>query len=747
MRKWVLSAGAAMLVSSSLLGTAQTPEDEDEVTLDKIIVKGTKQETTLQDADVAVTVIGREALKAARVTDIRRIDDLAPNVQFNDSSPLGAVYISIRGVESNPFIVNRAAVYIDGIPFRELNNSVLTQLDSVEVLRGPQSTLYGANTETGLIVINTRPPSAEFTANTSLTATSFETGEAYTGEGYVAGPIAPDALTGSLAVRYSDRDYFLENIGATPQGPGQIDELFVQGRLRWTPTDRLTVNVTAYIIDTDAPGIYRFDGFPVDLDRYNEIYSDGALFDPTNPFSPPPVNGTTRATDFQFVHDAPKRAEIEEFVGGLSANYDTGFGDLDLSFSHRTEDIDDRGFDIDNTNAPFLAGTQIDTKDLVNAEVRFTSPSDRALIYSIGASLYSEEATLVLGSLVGPGGLNDFNFSPEQAVKSDDLGLFGSVSYSPQSLPGLTGTIGLRYDEAQRETTQQAGELDLGFAVFLFDDLQLEETFDAVLPRFALRYEPSDTLTLYANIAKGYLPGGFNLTAAQDGFQDDVIRYESEELWSYEAGLKWQSPDASAFLAGAIFFVDAENYQEIAALLDEAGNVVSTSFIGSDAAIESYGFEIEGQWTPTDQLLLTGNLGVVNSEYTDFGRGEASEVIGNPVKLVPEYDANLAARYEFESGLFVRGEINFIGETALDEGNRTGFTANAVDAQGAVEMLSLQLGYETDQWAVRLFGENLTDERRISGGGFPNAFFPTDGLLYGAIDSPRVIGVELSASY
>ncbi|MEM9759228.1 MAG: Plug domain-containing protein, partial [Pseudomonadota bacterium] len=120
-------------------------------------VTATKRDTTLQDADVSATVLSASALRDARVTDIRRIDDLAPSVQFNESSPLGAVFISIRGVESNPFIVNRAAVYIDGIPFRELSNSVLTQLDAVEILRGPQSTLYGANTESGLVLIRTRP--------------------------------------------------------------------------------------------------------------------------------------------------------------------------------------------------------------------------------------------------------------------------------------------------------------------------------------------------------------------------------------------------------------------------------------------------------------------------------------------------------------------------------------------------------------------------------------------------------------
>ncbi|MEM0929001.1 MAG: TonB-dependent receptor [Pseudomonadota bacterium] len=736
---------SASMVAGICAGMAHAQNrDETRETADTIIVRGTKQNATLQDTDVAVTVLGEKVLREARVTDIRRIDDLAPNVQFNDSSPLGAVYISIRGVESNPFIVNRAAVYIDGIPFRELSNSVLTQLESVEVLRGPQSTLYGANTESGLIVINTRQPDEELEINGSVTASVFDTGEAYQADGFIGGPIIKDTLSGSVAVRYSDRDYFLENIGSTPQGQGRIEERFVQGRLRWTPTEALTVNATGYIVDTDAPGIYRFDGFPIDLDQYNAIYSDGILFDPSNPFSPGPFNGDRRASDFEFVHDAPKRAQIDEIVTGLNATYAFPAGDLDLSLSYRKEDIDDRGFDIDNTNGPFLAGTQIDFNELVNTEIRFTSDTDHPIQYSLGASYYTEEETLILGSLVGPGGLSDFNFAPEQAANSDDFGIFGSLSYTPTAFSDLTATLGLRYDQAKRETTQQAGALDLGFSVFLFDELQLDETFDAVLPRFALRYEPADNLTLYTNIAKGYLPGGFNLTAAQDGFQDDVIRYDSEELWSYEIGAKWQSADQKAFLSGAVFFIEADNYQEIAALLDEEGNIVSTSFIGSDAAIESYGFEIEGQWEPVDSLTFTGNFGWVESEYTEFARANAEEVVGNPVKLVPQYDGNLAARYEFSNGLFLRAEVNFIGETPLDEGNRTGFTANAEDTQDAVAIFGVQAGYETDRWAIRIFGENLGDERRISGTGFPNAFFPTDGQLYGAIDAPRIIGVELS---
>jgi iron complex outermembrane receptor protein len=123
-------------------------------------VKGQNRDMTRQEGDLSVTVLDSEAIAATRLRDVRLIDDLVPNVQFNESRQLSPAFVSIRGVESNPLIVDRAASQIDGIPIRELNNAVFNQIQSIEVLRGPQATLHGANSEAGLILISTREPSA-----------------------------------------------------------------------------------------------------------------------------------------------------------------------------------------------------------------------------------------------------------------------------------------------------------------------------------------------------------------------------------------------------------------------------------------------------------------------------------------------------------------------------------------------------------------------------------------------------------
>ncbi|MEO0460527.1 MAG: TonB-dependent receptor [Myxococcota bacterium] len=731
---------------------AQEPDpsgDEEEV--ETIVITGTRQQTTLQDADVAATVLTSDTLTEARVTDFRRIDDLVPNVQFNDSGQVGGVYINIRGVESNLFIVNRAAVYIDGIPFRELSNSVLSELGSVEILRGPQSTLYGANAESGLVLIRTRAPSEAFEANARFTASTFAAGESYVSEGYVGGAIVQDVLAGSVNVKYSDEARFIENIGATPQGPGQIEELFVQSRLRFTPNDRLEVNATAYIIDINAPGVYRFDAAPVDIDQYNRVYNDGVLFDANDPASPPPVNGELRAGEFDLINDAPKRAEIEELVVGVSGSYEVSFGTFKAALSYRTEDADDRGFDIDRTNGPVLAGAVVDSKEVISGELVFQSDPYEPLTYLVGVTAYRDEETESLGSLVdATQGLGGFAFAPTQTRGSEDYGVFASTSYNPGGfLSDWTFTLGARYDIAKRETSQDEGILDLGFTQFFFEEQDLEDTFEQFLPRVAARYEPTNNLTFFANAAKGYIPGGFNLAATAEEFLGDFIRYESETLWSYDTGAKWRAPELGVRASAAAFFIQADNWQEISGAVTDDGQAGSTAFIVSAAEIESRGFEIEGQWDVTDRLSVTANFGYTDAEYTDFSQTE-QEVIGNPVKFIPKYDANLAVRYAFPLGFFVRAEADFLGELPLNEGNfgdlqRLGITG--IQVQDPTQVYGLQVGYRNEFFSGRIFAENLTNERRFSGLGFPNAAFPTDSTLYAPIDVPRVVGLELELRY
>ncbi len=718
---------AAALSSSALAQSVKQVEPEEESgALDTIVVTGTKRETELIDSGLSATVLDAEAISRARLRDFRRIDDLAPNVHFNELGQRGSIFITIRGVESNPFIINRAAVYIDGIPFRELSNSVLNQIESIEVLRGPQGTLYGANTESGLVIVNTKAPEDSFTGEVRLTGKSFPSGEGAEIDGFVSGPVIPGRLAGSIAFNVAHEDAYVKNLGTSTGETGQIDETFLQGRLRWTPTDRLTVNAMAYWIDMDAPGIFDQQYMTLNIDLYNQIYSDA-------------FNGGRSIGKWTALEDAPKYTTEEELVFGVSAAYELGYGQIDLAASYREQIEDAKGLDLDLTATPLVSGQEIDDEDYSHLEIRFTSPDSNRFDYIVGASYYKSSLENTKSPLIGPGDLNSYIPAPTQRRESEDMGVFASANWYATSRLRLGA--GLRYDRAHRKTLQRAGELDLGFGnVITYRDADLSETFDAFLPRVSVQYEVTDDFSVYSSAARGYIPGGFNLTAFDEGqIDDDILKYDSESLWSREIGFHWRWPEKRLRASGAIFYITSDNWQDVQVTTDDEGRPISTDYIRSDASIRTRGIELEASWQASDALSIDGHFGYVDAEYRDLQLTEEINVRGQSIQFVPEYDGGLSVRYEWPFGVYVRAEAGFTGEMAM--------RARGDAIQDPVTTLGLQIGYEGERFAARIFGENLTDERRASGLALDNLLFGSDGLFYSPLDAPRIIGAELEARF
>ncbi|MGL5839721.1 MAG: TonB-dependent receptor [Sphingorhabdus sp.] len=713
---FLATAVSALVPSLARAQEAQQPTD--------IIVTGQKRDTTLQDSDVSVTVLDEEAIRETRLRDVRRIDDLVPNVQFNESGQLSSVFVSIRGVESNPFIVNRAAIYIDGIPFRELSNAVLNQVQSIEVLRGPQSTLYGANSEAGLILINTRQPKDRFEGEVRGTAMTFNGNGGYGVDGFVGGPIAGDTLKGSLAFKAAKEDAYIRNPASSIGEPGKVRDLFLQGRLTWEPSDALSVRATAYILDTKAPGLFDQEYAPRDRALYDATY--GAF------------NNGRRVGRFEFLNDAPKLTEERNYVAGLSATYKLGYGKIDAALSYSDEAKNSRGIDLDLTALTTGAGQDVEAEKVWSGELRFTSPDSEAFQYLVGASWYRESKTQQLGTLIGPGDLDDYKLAPPQFNKGEDFAVFGSATVG-LGIEGLSLTGGLRYDRAKRQTRQQAGVLDLGFVQLIFQDLALRSTFDALLPRAALTYKPSDNLTLFASAARGYIPGGFNLTAAQQQVADEVVRFDKESIWSYETGFKARFAGGRGYLNGAAFYLRSNNWQEVQVRTNAQGQIQSSAFISATASIDSKGFEVEGGYEPVDGLKLTASFGYADAKYRDFQISPTENLRGNRVKLVPRFDANAAVRYETPDGLFVRAELSATGKTPLNE--------RSTAVRGTIGIVNLQAGYESERFSLRLFADNVTNRRVETGLAFENFSFGSDGNFYAPFDAPRILGVEAEVRF
>ena len=700
-------------------------------TLDSVRVTGSKRDTPYLKSDLSVTVLNQQALKDAGVVEFRDLDKLAPNVKFNAMGQLSDMYISIRGIESNPFLVNRASVYVDGIPFKELSNAVLNQVESVEVLRGPQGTLYGANSESGLVLVRTKGPTEALEGEVNLRSTWFSNGNGNSLDGFIAGPLSKGGdLSGSLAFMASDEDSYLRNLTPFNGTEGKVKEGYLQGKLRWRPGDYVTVNALAYHLRTRAPGMFEYEYLPLDVNLYNRTYGSS-------------LNGGRQAGDFTYINDAPKRTAKDETVAGLSAQWQLAAGTFDVAASYRTHEDVSAGYDFDMTESAALAGRTYDKQDAWNAEARFSSPDDQPLTWMAGVSTYLTSKDSVLGTFVGPitRGLNSYNLAPRQTSKGEDYSVFATASYTFPSVPKLTASVGLRHEQAQRSTEQRAGFLDLADGgLVLYRDAALDHTFHATLPRVSLRYDATDDLSFYAASAKGYIPGGFNLAAAQsDEVNDKVLRYESEMMWSHEIGFKMNVGGGRGHLGGALFHITSDNWQEIQVATDADGRPISSDYVGSDASIRSRGAELEGTYEVAPGFTLTANVGYADAKYTKLWATIDESLAGNRVKLTPHYTGYLAARYQHSSGVFARLESAFTGSSALDERNRA--------YQPAVAILGLQVGYERGPWAGRVFVQNLTNKRRVNGLIFDNLAVGRDGNYYGPIDNPRVVGVELSRTF
>lgn len=719
----LLPAGLLIVMA---MQTTQAAAADGSVEPVDIVVTGQKRNATLQDSDTAISILDKEMIEQARLRDFNQIDDLVPNVQFNQSGQMGNVFITIRGIESNPFIVNRAAVYVDGIPFRELTNAILTQVETIEVLRGPQGSLYGANSETGLIVIKTRLPGDRTEAELRATGSRYSGSGGFDLEGYYSQPLVIDQLAASIAVKYSDEATWMRN-RAPGTEPGQIRQLFVHSKLRWTPSTDTTVNFGAYLLNINAPGLFDNDFFPQDRAFYDKRYSDA-------------FNGGRPSGRYGYFHDAPAETDEREYVVGVSVNQKVGTGALDAAISYRRHTSDARGLDFDFTALPTAAGRDDNDDRVAHAELRYSSDPQKPLSFLTGLAYLRDARDNQKSTFVGPGTLASYVAAPVQTRSTESYSAFTSARWKPAFLTGITLSAGLRYDYARQRATQRAGQLDLGSgSIIYYTDARLRSSDEALLPRFSATWEPSRDVTVYSMVAKGNIPGGFNLAATQDGIIDpDVLRYRSESMWSYEAGLRLRSADGRLRGSIAGFQIDTSNWQEIRVLTDANGRPASSDFIGSSAKVRSRGFEIEANWQPAKEVSISGSFGYADATYRYLFNG-IENLAGNRVKLVPEYDANLAARYNHASGVFARASVNLLGKMALDEA--------AHGVQAATATLDLQFGYDADGWTARLFADNVTNARRISGLAFDNLSFGVDGIVYGALEAPRVVGIEIERRF
>lgn len=676
-----------MLACGALAQTAPARmEGEKDCQLATMVVTAQKRKENLQHVPASVSVLSVDDIEDGRITEMADIHSRIPNFfTFGSNRGVGAAMFNMRGLGNFFEGDSPVSIYVDDIPITESKSFAfaLDNVERIEVLRGPQGTLYGMNTEAGAINIVTRQPGNELEGMAGLEYGSFDR---YRARVAVSGPVVRDRLLAGLSVLAEGTDGYLKN-RLTGHDLGGWHSTMGSLRLHWKASDRLDVRLSVSAEDTD-------DGDWTWVVRDRQAY-DAAW------------NAGLNRHDVYINNEG--LAKTESDMESLKISYRLPWFNLEsISSRHyRSRDLDG---DFDCTPADYLSMTQEGEDDHYTQEIRLVSPEHKERLSWIAGAFYARRSgdhkTVNEFGRTAP---VSFDSAMEADSEGDTYAAFGQSTL--RLLGGKLGiTAGLRYEHAERTIDRQR-YLAMDGRRFNIDDPALgrlaaahsgnyrqKRRFDTLLPKFALDYRLSPAMTLYASVARGYKPGGFSTTADNP----ELAGFDPEYAWTYEAGLKSRLLNDRMRLNLTAFYTAVRDYQ------DRMRVNLNEIAMKNAAKAKIYGAEAELRLRPLTGLDITASLGWTHAEYKDYTdhdkAGNPVRFDGNSIAMTPEYQYHLALQYRFVCGLYLRGEVAGVGTFY--------FTRENVDRlrQGSYETVNLKLGYETERFDLYLFGDNIFDE-------------------------------------
>lgn len=666
----------------------------------ELIVTAQKRPEASQDVPLSLTVIPQSELENAQINSLSDIANYTPNFSFFPTTAGSSDfnYYSIRGLNNFNFLASQdtVAFYVDDVPFDyggflDLN---LIDLERVEVLRGPQSTLYGRSSPGGVVNVISRPPSNQPEFKIGASYGNYNSREVQLS---LSDAVIPEQLSFRLAGAYKAQDGFFDNVLLDRQ-VGERSQLTGRAQILWTPTPDWNVSFNTYASDND-------NGNPT-FNRRN---------------APDPFEVSQEVDGFYRLSINTQALKIGYNGSGLRATSITA-----RRFTNQSTLVGD------NFVGDLLRQNIGINSTLWTQEFRLQSPetADR-FRWLLGGYYESREFKVIddsfeyteLGAaafgLAAPG---SDRVSAEQLRQT--YAVFGQIDYQP--IEPLTLFAGLRYEWAntnldrRRVFAASGGETTLTSPELRGAEINSEE----LIPRFGVQYRFSPNLMVYSTIAKGYRPSGFNYRA-----DDETTRRFREEIsWTYELGLKssWFSDRLIANLS--VFHTDVDNYQVL--LADDFGffrNVAS-------AGVSVTGLEFELKAQPTQGLEFVAGVGYVNSQFQDYTNPFTGiNFSNNRVPYAPEITYNLAAQYRSPGGIFARLELRGYGTTYFDDANQV--------KQDPFALINARIGYEKSNYGIYLFANNLFDTRYITSG----FLFPPPNVTAG-FGEPLTYGVQVRAN-
>ena len=695
--------------------------------IDEIMITSERRAASLQDTAISITALTGDDLVQNSIETTEQLAGLTPALQIQ-RDVIGKVVI--RGIGTENFTIAGdpgVALSVDGAYISRSNVAIFDMFDMerVEVLRGPQGTLYGRNATGGAINFITNKPTDELDANVLVDVGEYSKIRVEAG---IGGPIIEGKLNGRIAGLFHERDGYTDNI--FPDVGRGLDELdskelnAFRGHLDWFAADNVKVELSADIYNDDSnPVPYKYTDDPV-------VFFGGVPF-------PNPEGPDLRTVSQGFEFDVPDTSIVLSTAGRWDQHGARAAVTWDLDNGMTLKSITSyRNFEFEWLNdgdglpAYLVNYYQIDDSDLITQELQLASADEGQLRWIAGAYYLDEDSKTDTGIPI-PGFVGVF-FNGE--AETSAWALFGEVSWYFRD--DLRLVVGGRFSQEDKDVMYVENRFGGLTTVNDSDD------WSSFTPKIGLDYFHSDDLMFYASITRGFKSGGFNLLAVQPS-------YDEEEVTSLEIGTKSQWSDNRVQFNASAFYYDYEDLQ--------VGKVVTLSATIQNAAEATiYGAEAEVKAQITDSFSIDAGLSLLSTEYDEFltedvGLPGAPEVNlkGNELPRAPGHTAHLSALWSFP--LSNGGAVELWGNTQIID--RQYFTQfNRVNVrQTSYELYNAKITYVSpdQRWRVTAYADNLSDEEY-----FTNALesgVPTAGVdpvvPQFFVGAPSSIGVKVGYRY
>ena len=728
-RYWLASAA----VVTAFTGVAYAQDLQDE-----LVVTAQRREQSVQDIGVAVSVVSGATLIENGVTSVNGLESLAPSLEVESQFGGGQPSFQLRSVGFKDYASNNSptvGIYVDDVAYTlpVMTQGVLYDVSRVEVLRGPQGTLYGRNTTGGAINVISNRPTQDFQYGGFFEYGSYDRVNT---EGYVSGPLGGGAAA-RLSFATAQGGAWQERIG-TGEELGDADRVALRGQLSVPFGDDFDVllNVHGFSDQSDGLGLQLFkdyagtpaySGQQTDWGWSSEFLAENGLAADSHPFR-------------------------DNFGAGASitANWDLGGSTLTYIFSH--EALDRKELNDWDALPGAIAGVYFDTRGRVTQnEIRLASNGDDRFDWIVGAYFGDENLRDLYASdffdSFGPGATLAVPY--EQNVNTHAI--FAQAEY--QASENINLIAGVRWEEEDRDLED--------FPVLGFGPGGVETTqivngstgFDEVTGRLALEYTPNENVLYYASVSRGIKSGGF--TAYNSFSPDAVTAFRPEELIAYEVGFKSDLFSQALRLNGALYYYDYSDQQvQNAIFLPDPPPARAVGAIANAPSSSIYGAELEAYWQATDHISISQIIGYSHGEFDEFtildiaasngagapvGRDASGERLGPPELTYSgsfAYDGQLGANWSWTGSV----DYSYRSDTdppLLKPISGEGYSVPEYWLVNA----NLAIRPSDGPWEFALWGRNILDEEYDE---TRNFFAGTDWTPISAPGQPATYGIRVA---